>query len=67
MVPFEITLNYELGLLPSQGYNDAQCYSNLNECASDPCVNGVCIDGVNRYVEGCVDTGIIFVAIFRQI
>ena len=31
------------------------CYSDINECASVPCMNGgSCIDGVNEYTCTCV-------------
>ena len=32
------------------------CFIDINDCASDPCLNGAtCVDGVNMYTCDCVD------------
>ena len=31
------------------GFTGDHCNSNIDECSSSPCVNGKCVDGVNRY------------------
>ncbi len=35
------------------GYTGQHCETNIDECVSDPCVNGTCVDGVNRYTCVC--------------
>lgn len=30
------------------------CTNNINECLSNPCVNGVCLDLINQYSCFCV-------------
>ncbi|XP_072176797.1 uncharacterized protein [Diadema setosum] len=35
------------------GYSGVNCEININECASMPCRNGECIDGVNGYTCNC--------------
>ena len=36
------------------GYSGPTCAINVDECASDPCINGAtCIDGVNDYTCRC--------------
>lgn len=32
------------------GYHDATCQSQLNECLSNPCIHGHCEDKVNGYI-----------------
>jgi hypothetical protein len=40
------------------GYEGADCSINIDECASDPCMNGgACNDLVNDYSCDCTDTG----------
>lgn len=31
------------------GFSGPHCNMNIDECSSSPCVNGKCVDGVNRY------------------
>lgn len=35
------------------GYTGVHCETDIDECASAPCVNGTCVDGVNRYTCEC--------------
>ncbi|XP_045615647.2 protein crumbs [Procambarus clarkii] len=35
------------------GFTGDMCEINIDECESDPCVNGVCYDGVNSYSCKC--------------
>lgn len=35
------------------GYTGPQCDINIDECESNPCLNGDCIDGENRYDCAC--------------
>ena len=37
------------------GYEGANCQTNIDECASNPCVHGVCTDGINAYTCDCVE------------
>ena len=37
----------------SAGFGGQSCQINLQECASNPCVNGVCLDGVSNYTCQC--------------
>ena len=38
-------------MLVHLGYTDAQCHTNVDECASNPCLNGAtCVDHINRLV-----------------
>lgn len=32
-----------------EGYHDPTCLSEVNECNSNPCIHGVCRDGLNGY------------------
>lgn len=36
------------------GYRGSHCEEDINECASNPCVNGVCVDHVGWYQCFCV-------------
>ena len=37
-----------------RGYFDARCLSDVNECESNPCLNGgSCEDGVSQFVCNC--------------
>jgi hypothetical protein len=36
------------------GFTGPNCGVNIDECESQPCVNGVCIDGVNSYRCSCL-------------
>lgn len=58
-----------------RGYYDARCLSDVDECASNPCINnGRCEDGVNQFICHCppgyggkrceVDIGMFYVAYF---
>ncbi|EDO39369.1 predicted protein [Nematostella vectensis] len=39
----------------TSGFTGANCETNINECASNPCLNGgTCVDGVNKYTCSCV-------------
>jgi hypothetical protein len=41
-------------MLPSAaGYSGVTCQTNIDECASAPCVNGVCADAVDVYICTC--------------
>ena len=44
-------LNYDC-YCSDTGYTGAHCEIDINECASNPCVYGNCIDDVNSY--GCI-------------
>ncbi|WP_437522135.1 calcium-binding EGF-like domain-containing protein [Sorangium sp. So ce726] len=35
------------------GYTGTNCETEIDECASDPCVHGQCLDAVNGYVCEC--------------
>lgn len=35
------------------GYSGSTCQHNINECASNPCINGKCTDRVNAYECTC--------------
>ncbi|CAH1269015.1 NOTCH2 [Branchiostoma lanceolatum] len=35
------------------GFGGGLCEQNVNECASNPCLNGTCIDGIAGYVCSC--------------
>ncbi|XP_068222449.1 protein crumbs isoform X2 [Palaemon carinicauda] len=35
------------------GFTGDYCEINIDECASDPCINGDCIDGINTYTCDC--------------
>lgn len=35
------------------GFTGDYCEINIDECASDPCINGNCIDGINAYSCEC--------------
>ncbi len=40
------------------GYTGANCDVDINECASQPCLNGDCVDLVNNYkCVGCAELG----------
>jgi hypothetical protein len=40
------------------GYDGANCQTNIDDCASNPCQNGgTCADGVNTYNCSCDETG----------
>ncbi|XP_052094474.1 protein crumbs-like isoform X2 [Mytilus californianus] len=40
-----------------EGFNGINCENSINECASGPCKNGICIDEVNDYSCNCTGTG----------
>ncbi len=42
---------YTAGCQP--GFTGTNCEINIDECASNPCVNGDCIDQINGYVCDC--------------
>lgn len=35
------------------GFTGPHCDININECSSNPCINGKCLDDVNRYYCEC--------------
>lgn len=35
------------------GFSGDNCDVNIDDCSSNPCVNGKCVDGVNRYDCEC--------------
>ena len=37
----------------SDGYEGSLCETDIDECASQPCKNGTCVDGVNSFVCNC--------------
>ena len=37
----------------NDGYSGDYCNTNINECSSNPCVNGVCEDGIAEYTCTC--------------
>ena len=37
----------------SVGFTGSNCEININDCESEPCVNGVCIDGINGFLCRC--------------
>ena len=40
------------------GFDGIHCENNINDCASEPCLNGgVCQDLVNKYRCDCAETG----------
>ena len=40
------------------GFDGIHCENNINDCASEPCLNGgVCQDLVNEYKCDCAETG----------
>lgn len=42
------------GCLCSPGFTGTNCQININECASNPCLNGgTCQDGINAYTCAC--------------
>ncbi len=38
-----------------RGYFDSRCLSDVDECASNPCMHGSCEDAVNNYICHCFD------------
>ncbi|PFX23098.1 sushi, von Willebrand factor type A, EGF and pentraxin domain-containing protein 1-like isoform X2 [Stylophora pistillata] len=37
------------------GFSGTHCNIDINDCSSNPCINGKCVDGVNRYDCECHD------------
>jgi hypothetical protein len=37
------------------GFEGERCEINIDDCASEPCVHGACIDGVADYTCDCDD------------
>lgn len=35
------------------GYEGETCHHNIDECHSDPCIHGKCVDGINEYACRC--------------
>ncbi|XP_063971397.1 fibrillin-2-like isoform X3 [Lytechinus pictus] len=35
------------------GFNGTMCENNIDDCSPDPCLNGVCVDGVNSFSCNC--------------
>ena len=35
------------------GFSGPHCDINIDDCSSSPCINGKCLDGVNRYECEC--------------
>ena len=42
----------------SPGFTGANCEANIDDCISNPCIQGVCKDGVNGYECECISTQI---------
>lgn len=40
-----------------EGYHDPTCLSEVDECDSNPCIHGVCRDGLNGYGRGAGGAG----------
>ncbi|XP_072018651.1 low-density lipoprotein receptor-related protein 6-like [Amphiura filiformis] len=48
----QLPSGYQCACLP--GYTGTYCEINIDECSSNPCINGQCIDGTNSFVCDCL-------------
>ena len=45
----------------SPGFTGTNCETNIDDCTHNPCVHGICYDGINGYVCECSTSGIHYV------
>ena len=48
------------------GWTGSHCEVNINECASNPCMNGVCVDKEGRYQCFCIPGNLYIPSVFEQ-
>ena len=46
---------YQCSCVP--GFTGLHCETNINDCASEPCAKGVCLDGINKFTCNCSGSG----------
>ena len=46
------------------GYSGLNCETNIDECASDPCLHGTCGDMVNAYICTCITGTVVNLRLF---
>ena len=46
---------YDCSCVP--GFTALHCETNINDCASEPCAEGICVDGINQFTCNCSGSG----------